>query len=445
VDPVLVPLVEAAALRGEKVVSTSRAVLCALVLLRFLLIGGATTSAYALNGGALGIAIATSVAILVRLRRGKVDLALLTASVVVDAIACTASLLQTVLWPSSGERYRGILLTPDIGALLLVVYCAGYRVWPRLARLGAALNVVAFCLLVAADRRFQESRLGYGWAEIVFFLMVLCAVVVLSVGTSSRTIALLTRGAAAATQVERARGKLVELVRDQHDARSALSSATLSSSLLLKSLGEAGPASELQRRVERLTADLVAARDRLAQIGERAFVELCALDEIVPVDTARAVEDALRAGALRYPELEIDNATREAPALLVAGGARSIQRILFNLVTNASEGDGRRGARRVRVESREVDGRVELAVEDDGPGLPGLDGGALVAASTKADGLGLGLVMAAELTRISGGDLEIENRAEGGARVRMRFLLADSTEPHEARDAPKLARRERVS
>ena len=112
---------------------------------------GPTPAPYVLNLTALGSRHRLLAWLLWRIRRGRVEYWMLVVSVAVDAVGCFASLFQTVLWPSSGASYRGLLTVPDISALLVIVYCAGFRVWPRLAVLGALFNLVSYVTLVTIE------------------------------------------------------------------------------------------------------------------------------------------------------------------------------------------------------------------------------------------------------------------------------------------------------
>jgi signal transduction histidine kinase len=434
-DPVLGPVVQAAALRGERVICISRVVFCALVLIRFLDLEQSSSAApYVLNLSALGTAIGYSLWLLSKMRRGVVTYGMLAASVAVDSVGCFASLLQTVLWPAQGAYFHGLLTTPDVSALLLIVWCAGFRVWPRLAALGAALNLVSYVALVGTELSLNRAGLAYGIPEVMMFLFVLGSVMVLSVATARRTLSLVEAGASATLQVDRARGKLAEIVRGHHDARSVISAAALSSDMMVRALQtDAGSAplhaeEAVRRHAERLREDLEAARKQLADLGEKAYLELTALGRPERVETSRVLEEAARSLRLRFPDLELETDLDGGRDLVIVGGAPSIQRILYNLVSNAREGDGHTGASRVRVRVESRDGRVTLIVEDDGPGfdramLPSVGS---APATTKRDGMGLGLVMTSEIVRISGGSLETDNGPGGGGRLRVTLPAAPS-------------------
>jgi signal transduction histidine kinase len=410
-DPVLWPVVHAAALRGEKVVSISRIVFCSLVLLRFLLVERTGQLApYLLNIPALGMAIGYSVWLLVRMRAGRATYGMLALSVAVDTVGCFASLMQTVLWPSEGAAYGGLLTTPDISALLLIVYCAGFRVWPRIALLGAVLNLIAYFGIVLAEHLRYGDRLDYGFAEVAMFLFVLVSVMVLSVGTARRTLALVAQAATATRQVDRAREKLADLAREHHDARSVISAATLSSDMMMRALEHP---TDVRRHAERLREDLELAKRHLGEMGEKAYFETLALANAERVETARVLREAKKSLELRFPELAIDADLSAAADVRVIGGEASLTRILYNLVRNAKEGNGHAGASRVTLSATSTSAGVELVLDDDGPGFDA------TSASTKHEGMGLGLTMTTELVERSGGSLHLENRPRGGARVRL--------------------------
>ena len=105
----------------------------------------------------------------------------------------------------------------------------------------------------------------------------------------------------------------------------------------------------MRRHAERLRGDLEAARKQLAELGEKAYFELTALGRPERVETAKVLEEAASSLRLRCPDLALATDFVGGRDLLIVGGAPSLQRILYNLVSNAREGDGHSGASHVSV------------------------------------------------------------------------------------------------
>ena len=89
--------------------------------------------------------------------------------------------------------------------------------------------------------------------------------------------------------------------------------------------------------------------------------------------------------------------------------------IVFNLLTNAVQALDGNG--RVGVLAREKDGRVEIVVSDNGPGVPAENTEKIFEPlfTTKARGIGLGLAVSRTLARANGGDLALHQARGAGA------------------------------
>jgi signal transduction histidine kinase len=110
--------------------------------------------------------------------------------------------------------------------------------------------------------------------------------------------------------------------------------------------------------------------------------------------------------ALALPESPITIVTRR----------NTLQQILLNLVANARNAVGAHG--RVQLGARLLaDGRLELRVDDDGPGIPEADRDRLMEpyeTGDDSDGVGLGLAICRRLAREAGGDLRLDDSPLGG-------------------------------
>jgi signal transduction histidine kinase len=77
------------------------------------------------------------------------------------------------------------------------------------------------------------------------------------------------------------------------------------------------------------------------------------------------------------------------------------------------------------VSAREIDGSVEVRVEDDGPGLaPDHPGEIRPFYSTRPGGLGLGLPLARKIVLLHGGTLDLAERAPAGVKGEVRLPMA---------------------
>lgn len=112
-----------------------------------------------------------------------------------------------------------------------------------------------------------------------------------------------------------------------------------------------------------------------------------------------------------------------ASSVVVRAEPVRLEQVLVNLLQNGLDAAGRKGTIELSIE---VEQRFcDLRVTDDGPGL---DEGARDRlfqpfATTKQNGLGLGLVISRDIMRALGGDLTLEPSASGAAFV-MRVPLA---------------------
>lgn len=229
-----------------------------------------------------------------------------------------------------------------------------------------------------------------------------------------------------AREVDALNETLLELRSTTHDAGNTLSSVLINVQSLLRrveSRNAGAPdavgdvADDLREGLERLQI-LIADTNRVEASRD--------VDTHV-VDLAEVVTDVVSEIGARYPAVEItapgtlaNGATLEIP---VAGGRLALHRMLSNLVLNACQGDGRRGATRIRIEAESSqNGGLTLTVSDDGPGFGSdvLDGPRAWLRTTKPDGTGLGLYTTERLVRASRGGLDLEN-IEGGAMVSLHF------------------------
>jgi signal transduction histidine kinase len=121
---------------------------------------------------------------------------------------------------------------------------------------------------------------------------------------------------------------------------------------------------------------------------------------------------------------------------------RLVSRAVVNLLENALHAVGDRGRIAVRVTSSKNEGWVEVAVEDDGPGLTPQ---ALARAfepffSTKGNGSGLGLALVRRVAEDHGGSAALVSDPGGTTRATLRFPFTARAEPEAGDPRPAASR-----
>lgn len=126
----------------------------------------------------------------------------------------------------------------------------------------------------------------------------------------------------------------------------------------------------------------------------------------------------------RDPEmsrLEVDLQGDEA---WILGDADLLRGTFFNLLLNAAQAMGRRGA--IRMALRTTDGRCEVRIADSGPGIPPEIHAKVFEPffTTKHRGTGLGLPVVRRVVEAHGGGIELVCPDEGGTVAVVRLPLA---------------------
>lgn len=417
-------LVTLAAARAEAAISLVRALFCLAVMCRFIYLhlrppwamGQALLVQLGCVAGLLAVVL-FSLWSWHRVRRGPAQPKLLAWSIVLDATICALSLLQTVLGPTE-LHYRGILCHPDIATQLVMVMATGLRLSPHLAVLGGVLNAALGAGIIATDWVVQGASRTYGVHDVSMYGLMLGVTIVGAVVVAVRTRALVGAAARETARVEHARSQLVLVAQSQHDAKSLLAAALLRMNGVRQGLEElpGGPrSSEIER-------DLEALRSQLEGLGALAYGELMALSGLQAVDVRRVLTEALPLLRYRFRGLDITVWAPEPLWVHIVGGEEAIQRIVYELVHNAVDGDGTRGAQHIQLRLRRAGQTATLAVEDDGPGFALGAGG--LSLTTKAGGQGLGLRLVGHLVEASQGQLDVgRSEALAGACVRLALPL----------------------
>jgi two-component system sensor histidine kinase HydH len=213
------------------------------------------------------------------------------------------------------------------------------------------------------------------------------------------------------------------LGRLAHEVRNPLSSLDVHVQLLEEDLAALAPQmrEQLTPRLEIIHGEL----HRLEGIVER-FLRLAgpAGVDLEPVSIPKILTHVCE---LLRPEaaargIDISMHADDSLPPVMADPVRLTQALL-NLVINAIQAVERKG--RVEVSASLADGRVSVAVSDDGPGIPPEELASIFDPyyTTKIEGSGLGLWIAQQIVTAHGGSLQAENRPSGGAVLTMRLPL----------------------
>jgi two-component system, OmpR family, sensor histidine kinase PrrB len=241
------------------------------------------------------------------------------------------------------------------------------------------------------------------------------------------------RGATEAVEIaEAVKGMLQRIWKEQDRTKAALASARDFSAVSAHELRT--PLTAMRTNLEVLATldlpeeqrkevvnDVIRTQSRIeATLGalERlAQGELSTSDDHVPVDITelldRAAHDAMRV----YPDLEVS--LIPAPTVIIVGLPAGLRLAVDNAIANAVKHGGATRVQLSAVSSREG---VEIAIDDDGVGVPEEERGVVFdrfsrGSTASHSGSGLGLALVAQQAELHGGTASLEDSPLGGARL----------------------------
>ncbi|MGE2833660.1 HAMP domain-containing sensor histidine kinase [Mycobacterium sp. SMC-4] len=245
------------------------------------------------------------------------------------------------------------------------------------------------------------------------------------------------RGATEAVEIADAlKGTLERIWKEQDRTKAALASARDFASVSAHELRT--PLTAMRTNLEVLSTldlgeeqrkevvnDVIRTQTRIeATLGalERlAQGELSTSDDHVPVDITelldRAAHDAMRV----YPDLEVSLVP--APTVIILGLPAGLRLAVDNAIANAVKHGGATRVQLSAVSSREG---VEIAIDDDGVGVPEEERKVVFdrfsrGSTASHSGSGLGLALVAQQADLHGGTASLEASPLGGARLLLRL------------------------
>jgi len=204
----------------------------------------------------------------------------------------------------------------------------------------------------------------------------------------------------------------------------------------------------LERATETIVQQVEAMKEMVNAFSEYARAPRLEMATVDLNKMVTEVSDLYRAqGAIRGVRLKVD--LDPGIDTVVADPGR-LRQLLNNLLTNAVEAlegqaDGSIAVSTRRVERGESD-VARITVEDNGPGFQRELIGQVFDpyVTTKTKGTGLGLAIVRKIVEEHGGHIEADNRAAGGAQVRIDLPLRDAAADTALRRGRLESRRERA-
>jgi signal transduction histidine kinase len=203
------------------------------------------------------------------------------------------------------------------------------------------------------------------------------------------------------------------LAHELNQPLSAIASYTRACQLLLE---RGDPEGELPTTMNKVVAEANRAGTVVRRLREFVRSGSVRQQRLSPMWLLDAAADAARARALRHGVTMVVNASSGLPD--VTGDSVQIETVLHNLITNAIDAmKGNAGSRTIRLGAAANGDTVVLTVADDGPGVAPEMTATLFQplATSKTQGLGLGLAISRTIVEAHGGRLWLEATATGAS------------------------------
>jgi two-component system sensor histidine kinase PrrB len=244
-------------------------------------------------------------------------------------------------------------------------------------------------------------------------------------------------GATEAVEIAEAmRGMLQRIWNEQNRTKEALSSARDFAAVSSHELRT--PLTAMRTNLEVLStldlpddqrkeviSDIIRTQTRiettLSALERLAQGELSTSDDHVPVDITDLLDRAAHDATRVYPDLDVSLVP--SPTCIIVGMPAGLRLAVDNAIANAVRHGG---ATRVQLSAVSSRAGVEIAVDDNGSGLPESERQVVFerfarGSTASHSGSGLGLALVAQQAHLHGGTASLEDSPLGGARLLLRL------------------------
>jgi PAS domain S-box-containing protein len=217
-----------------------------------------------------------------------------------------------------------------------------------------------------------------------------------------------------------------------HEIRNPLTPIQLSAERMRRKLMrglQPAEAELLDRATHTIVQQVEAMKQMVAAFSEYAKTPELHISELDLTGLIRQVSDLYHS---QDPRVAFGLSLDPRAAALEADPGR-IRQLLNNLLTNSLEALDGRPNPVIMIETKRAGEQIVLTVIDNGPGFQGnlIEQAFDPYVTTKPKGTGLGLAIVRRIVEEHGGQVEVDNAPQGGARIRITLPAA----PREARRA----------
>ncbi len=245
------------------------------------------------------------------------------------------------------------------------------------------------------------------------------------VGEYNRTLQELVRSAELLARSERESAWREMAKQVAHEIKNPLTPMKLTIQMLQRSSRDG--AQDMDERIDRTARILIEQIDTLSHIASE-FSRFAQMPQAVPevFDVVGMLRDIVELHSGQEVKVRLEPGAEGEVRL--RADREQLARMFTNLVRNALQAipEGRAGVIVISVEKE--NGRVNIAVRDNGTGIPEevRDRVFVPNFTTKTGGMGLGLAMVKRIVEGAGGGIEFETLTDVGTTFTVRLPLADS-------------------